>query len=104
MGRQITTGAYWFYRGQFDRAGMDLQVTLRDKAEGEVLQKAALRVMKRYPFLRFGCEKSEDGRQFFLAEIERPFSVVENAGFGSQYAKPVAQTAMKYASQALKAH
>ena len=30
--------------------------------------------------------------------------VVENAGFGSQYAKPVAQTAMKYASQALKAH
>ena len=24
--------------------------------------------------------------------------------FGSQYAKPVAQTAMKYASQALKAH
>ena len=81
MGREITTGAYWFYRRQFDNAGMNMRILLRDRIDGGLLQAAALRVMERFPFLKFTCEKSGDNTQYLLTENSRPFSVAERSGF-----------------------
>ena len=81
MGREITTGAYWFYRRQYNESGMNMDIVLQDSVDGAVLQTAALEAIKRKPFLLFTFEKSEDGRQYLLVKNNRPFFAVRNSGF-----------------------
>lgn len=83
MDREITTGAYWFYRRRFDLSGMNMELALDRAVDGAVLQAAAERVIKRYPCLKLTCVKKEDGTQYLLTETAGRFRVVENAGFAS---------------------
>ena len=83
MNREITTGVYWFYRGRFDKSGMNMEIELDCRADGALLQTAAERVMRRYPCLRLTYTRSEDDRQYLLTENSRPFSVVRSVGFVS---------------------
>ena len=83
MKLEITTGAYWFYRGGFDMGRMDMEVLLQDDVDGAALQEAALRTMERYPFLRLVPERSEDGTRYLLTETDRPFRIVRSPGFVS---------------------
>ena len=83
MDREITTGTYWFYRGRFDRAGMDMEIVLDKPVDGDVLQAAAEKTLRRFPFLRFTCRRSEDDTRYLLRENTRPFSAVSSPGFVS---------------------
>ena len=83
MKRGITTGSYWFYRRRFDRSCMNMDVVLDRLVDGAVLQEAAMRLMKRYPCLKYTYVKSEDNTQYLLTENDRPFPVVKSPGFVS---------------------
>lgn len=81
MSREITTGAYWFYRRDLDRCGMELRLALRENVDGPALQAAADRVREQLPFLNYTRVKSGDGTRYLLRENEAPFSVGRNPGF-----------------------
>lgn len=83
MEREITTGAYWFYRRRFDLSAMNMELALDRRVDGAVLQAAAERAIRRYPCLKLTWVEKEDGTQFLLTENTEPFRVVENAGFVS---------------------
>ena len=83
MHREITTGTYWFYRKNFDKGSMNMDITLTCDVDGDVLQAAALRTIRRLPCLAFTCEKSENGTQYYLIPNMKPFSVVPASGFVS---------------------
>lgn len=81
MGREITTGVYWFYRGDLDRGAMDLELSLREAVDGAALQAAAERVIRRLPFLKLRPEESQDGTRYLLTENRESFSVLRRPGF-----------------------
>ena len=83
MSREISTGAYWFYRRDLDRCAMELQLALRENIDGAALQTAADRVREQLPFLNYTRIKSEDGSRYLLTENDAPFSVRPNPGFSS---------------------
>ena len=81
MLREITTGAYWFYRRDLDRCAMELRLALRENVDGAALQDAADRVREQLPFLNYTRVKSGDGSRYLLTENEASFSVGRNPGF-----------------------